>query len=660
MRTRCLGLIVVLSALLTLSAPDAWGAESAATVTGRKMGDWSLKDVRGKTWTADDFKDAPVLVCAFWGVECPLAQLYAPELQQIADDYQGRGVRVILLDSNRHDSLTELAAFGRRHQLSMPLLKDLNNTLADRLGATRTPEVFVCDADRTVRYHGRVDDQHNVGGYSRPAHTRADLRLAIDDLLAGREVAVKSAPAVGCIIGKVRTPQPQATVTYAEHVAPILQAHCVECHRDGEIGPFALTDYEETAGWAAMIAEVTREQRMPPWHADPAHGSFINENRLTKAEIDVLQEWSLAGAPAGDLSRIPPQAKFTTGWQLPREPDLVVAMSDKPYAVPAEGTVRYQYFSVDPGLTEDKWITGVEVIPGNRAIVHHIIVFAAPGGKVSDDDGQMLSAYVPGLRLSPLPEGYAKRIPAGSKFIFQLHYTPNGTAQTDLSKVGLIFTDASKVTHEVRTASTRSRNFEILPGKADQAFASKPVTAPVDLQLLSLSPHMHLRGQSFRYELTTPDGTTSTLLDVPHYDFNWQTTYRLTKPVHIAKGSQLTAFAQFDNSTANLANPDPAQTVKWGDQSWDEMLIGYFDIAIPREAGPSPNVAKEMRREAASGDVAAGLIKRLDKNGDGQLQRGEITGRPQLEAAFDKVDEDGNDVVTVEELTKNLPRLRNR
>ncbi|OYW14498.1 MAG: redoxin, partial [Planctomycetales bacterium 12-60-4] len=201
----------------------------------------------------------------------------------------------------------------------------------------------------------------------------------------------------------------------------MLQAHCVECHRPGEIGPFSLTDYEESAGWAAMMAEVTREHRMPPWHADPQFGEFVNANSLTDEEVQLFQDWSLAGAPAGDLSKVPPPREFTTGWQLPREPDLVVAMAPQPFKVPAEGEVRYQYFSVDPGLTEDKWINAAEVVPGNRAVVHHVIVFAAPGGKVKDDDGQMITAYVPGLRVMPLPKGYAKRIPAGSQFIFQLH-----------------------------------------------------------------------------------------------------------------------------------------------------------------------------------------------------------------------------------------------
>ncbi|MDP1798523.1 MAG: redoxin domain-containing protein [Planctomycetaceae bacterium] len=648
------GMRVVVAVLFSVAAATA--AEAKRPVLGRTVGEFAAKDTLGKDWSSADLASSKVMVIAVLGTECPLAQLYAPRLQTLADEYESKGVAFIGVAPNRQDSITELSAYVRRQGLKFPLLKDLNNVIADQLGAERTPEVFVLDAQRVVRYHGRIDDQYAVGGRNKPTPTQQELKAAIDDVLADRAVAVPSTPAMGCLIGRVRTPTVDAAVTYTTHIAKILNDRCVECHRPGEIAPFSLTEYDEVAGWADMIAEVTQERRMPPWHADPKFGHFMNENRLTDDELATIQAWVKAGAPQGDPAAKPPQPTFTTGWQLPREPDLVVAMRDKPFAVKSTGEVRYQYFMADPGLTEDKWIAGAEVIPGNRAVVHHVIVFAAKDGKVLDEDRQFLCAYVPGLRVKPYRSNMAKRVPAGAKLIFQLHYTPIGTPQEDLTKVGLIFANDSDVKYEVQTVSTRSRSFTIEPYKADQKFSSPALSTPVDVLMLSLSPHMHLRGQSFRYEMTWPSGKTETLLDVPHYDFNWQTAYMLSEPMIIPAGSKLKAFASFDNSTKNLANPDPSATVKWGDQSWEEMLIGYCDIAIERGLVAGKKVQVNSARDEIARTIAGPMFKRLDKNSDGKIERSEVEGR--LLDSFNKIDGDKNGIVTLEELETGLPQLR--
>ncbi|HET6422291.1 MAG TPA: redoxin domain-containing protein [Planctomycetaceae bacterium] len=625
-------------------------------VLGRTVKEFEAKDTLGTEWTAESFAQSKVLVIAVLGTECPLAQLYAPRLQALADDYADKGVAFVGIAPNRQDSIAELTAYVRRQELKFPLLKDLNNVIADALGAERTPEVFVLDAHRVVRYHGRVDDQYAVGGRNKPAPTQQELKNAIDDLLADRAVALPSTPAMGCLIGRVRTPVADASVTYTGHVAKILNERCVECHRPGEIGPFSLTEYDEVVGWADMIAEVTRERRMPPWHADPQFGHFINERRLTDDELATIQAWVKAGAPEGDPQAKPSLPTFTTGWQLPKEPDMVVAMRDKPFSVPATGEVRYQYFMADPQLTEDKWVIGAEVIPGNRSVVHHVIVFAASkDGKVKDEDRQFLCAYVPGLRIGTYPKGMAKKLPAGSKLIFQVHYTPIGTEKEDLTKVGLLFGNDDEITHEVQTVSTMSRNFKIEPFKADQKFWTRPLTTPADVLMLSMSPHMHLRGQSFRYEMTWPNGQTETLLNVPHYDFNWQTAYALSEPMIVPAGSKLAAYASFDNSSRNLANPDPSATVKWGDQSWEEMLIGYCDIAIERGVTSGKTPANTPREEVVKA-VAGPLFRRLDRNSDGKLERDEVEER--LRESFDKVDTDKDGIVTPAELEVGLPKLR--
>ncbi len=262
-------------------------------------------------------------------------------------------------------------------------------------------------------------------------------------------------------------------------------------------------------------------------------------------------------------------------------------MADRPFRVPATGTVEYQYFEVDPGFTRDRWVSAAECRPGNRAVIHHIIVGIRGAGEFGENvhgelQSDWIAATAPGSPPMLLPDGYAKCVPAGSKLVFQLHYTPNGTATTDLSSVGLKFADADAVTHEVVTLKAINQEFRIPPGAGNH-----PVTARLrldrDAELLSLFPHMHLRGTAFRYTALFPDGTAEILLDVPRYDFNWQNAYLLDEPRPLPAGTRFRCVAHFDNSEANLANPDPSQTVRWGDQTWEEMMIGYVNVAVRKE-----------------------------------------------------------------------------
>ena len=559
------------------------GQETAGRETAGRLRQLDLRDYRGKHWGLEDFEDASLLVVAFLGTECPLAKLYAVRLREMAETYAGRGVRVVAVMSNRQDSLEEIAAFARRQELGFPLLKDAGNRLADDLDARRTPEIFVFDAHRRLRYRGRVDDQYGIG-YVRDSPQREDLREALDELLAGREVTVARTEGVGCLIGRQRAEDEDFEITYGGQVAEILTRRCVECHRDGELAPFALTDYHEVAGWADMIAETVADGRMPPWHAAPGHVAFGNDRSLTAEEKAMLIRWADAGAPAGDLSDLPQPPEKVLGWQLPREPDLIVPVSPQPFDVPAEGAVRYQYFAIDPGFDQDVWVRSMELLPGNRKVVHHILVFARPKGARGGLDGArgFLAGYVPGARLEPWPQGYAKKIEAGSQLIFQVHYTPVGTPQQDHSQFGLVFVDEEDVTHEVVTTSALQTRFAIPPGEPEHEVYARGPDFPEGAELLGMSPHMHVRGKAFRYELRKPSGEAEVLLDIPDYDFNWQTTYRLADPMPIEAGSRMLCRAVYDNSEENLHNPDPTQTVRWGDQTRDEMMIGYYHYAVPR------------------------------------------------------------------------------
>ena len=291
--------------------------------------------------------------------------------------------------------------------------------------------------------------------------------------------------------------------------------------------------------------------------------------------------------------------------------------------MPATGEVKYQYFLVDPEFKEDKWVTAAQIIPGNRSVVHHILVFARPKGSRGDLGGErgFLFGYVPGSVAQPYPAGAAKRIPAGSQLVFQVHYTPIGTAQTDQSKLGLVFIDPAQVQREVKTTSAVQPRLNIPPGDSNYSVSAMlPETLP-DCELLGMAPHMHLRGKSFKYTLVSADKSRQVLLDIPHYDFNWQTAYRVAEPLKIAAGARIFCDAAFDNSAKNLNNPDPTAHVRWGDQTTDEMMIGYFDILVPKGAdGPKADREAE-RRVLLSRILRDGVVKKLDANADGRLER---------------------------------------
>jgi len=576
---------------------DAIAAD--APVIGRQIADFKLRDHWGKEHQLSQLGDRKAVVVVFLGTECPLARLYAPRLAELAKEYEPRGVAFLGVDSNQQDSIQELATFARVNALSFPLLKDVGNEVADQFGALRTPEVFVLDGQRTVRYWGRIDDQYGFQtgvGFQRPEPSRRDLAVAIDELLAGEPVSQPVTTAMGCHIGRIRLAKADSSVTYSNQIARILQNRCVECHRPGEVAPFALQQYDDVVGWGEMIREVVHEGRMPPWSASAESGPFVNDPQLTDEEKQLIDQWVENGCPQGSISDLPEPRQFIDGWNIP-QPDQVVHMSAKPFNVPAEGVVEYQYFEADPRWTEDKWVKSAEARPGNRSVVHHIIVFIKPpGGRSRVALGpqgfgptDLLAGFAPGSLPLHAYSGMARHVPAGSKLVFQMHYTPNGQAQQDRSYLGLIFADEKDVTHDVRSGFAANLAFKIPAGASNHQVTSSRKFRR-DTLLLSMMPHMHLRGKSFHYEAIYPDGRRETLLDVPRYDFNWQLSYVFPEPKLLPKGTELHCTAHFDNSAANLANPDPTKTVTWGDQTWEEMMIGWF---ISADAEPIQSVADE-------------------------------------------------------------------
>ena len=344
-----------------------------------------------------------------------------------------------------------------------------------------------------------------------------------------------------------------------------------------------LLTYDDVSSWAQMIQEVVADNRMPPWHADPKHGKFKNDRRLPDDDRTKLLAWIDAGCPKGDDKELPTAKKFVEGWSI-GQPDAVFTMA-KPFTVPAKAPkagVRYQHFFVPTNFTEDKWVQAVEAKPGNHAVVHHIIVYVAVNGKLVKDPGDgvgggMLVPYAPGDLGAVFPLGTAKKIPKGAILVFQMHYTPNGTEQTDQSCVGMIFAKEPPKA-ESRTRGIAQQAF-LIPAKADNHKVTSQTEFKKDAVLYSLFPHMHLRGKSFEFEVVYPDGKRNVLLNVPRYDFGWQSNYILEKPLNLPAGTKIECTAHFDNSAKNPNNPDPSRIVFWGEQTWQEMMIGFVEYS---------------------------------------------------------------------------------
>ena len=392
----------------------------------------------------------------------------------------------------------------------------------------------------------------------------------------------------------------KAAPTYYRDVVPILQKHCEVCHRAGEIGPMPLSTYEQVRPVARAIGDAVRRKTMPPWFADSQFGSFANDPSLTPREITIIESWAAANAPAGSPAEAPPARRWAKGWMIP-QPDLIVPMR-KPVAIPAHGDVEYTYEIVPTGFTEGKWVQMSEIRPTSPENVHHAVVYIRPPGStwlrsapigvpftasdMTDEQDRhdthmttadILLVYAPGSSPDNWPAGMAKFIPAGSDLVFQMHYTTHGHASSDRTSIGIIFAKSTPK-QRVLTLQLTNDRFVIPPG-VDDYRVEVHGSIPNDALLLSFFPHMHLRGKQFDYNILRPGETAETLLRV-HYNFYWQLSYRLAEPLPLKAGTILQAVALFDNSKKNPHNPDPDAAVYWGDQTYDEMMVGFFDVAV--------------------------------------------------------------------------------
>lgn len=391
-----------------------------------------------------------------------------------------------------------------------------------------------------------------------------------------------------------------AAPTFTRDVLPILRRNCQECHRPGEIGPMPLLTYEQTRPWAVSIKSSVVQRKMPPWFADPHYGKFSNDRSLSRRDIDTIVAWVNGGAPKGDPNDAGKEITFTAGWGIP-PPDVVIQLP-QPYEIPAKGTIEYLHWVVPTNFTTDKWVQFAEARPTDRAHVHHIIAFVRepgsnwlkdakpgipfipekpqdPNANVSDLPSDFLVGYAPGQPPERFEPGQAKLVKAGSDIILQVHYTTDGKASQDQSRVGLVFAKEPPP-NRAMTFSATNGTFKIPAGDPNYKVEAE-FTLGTDVILHGLHPHMHARGKDFLYRVRYPDGRTETLLNVPNYSFAWQLWYNLEKPIALPKGTKILCTAHFDNSVNNRFNPDPLKEVGWGDQSWDEMMVGFFNLVFP-------------------------------------------------------------------------------
>jgi mono/diheme cytochrome c family protein len=422
--------------------------------------------------------------------------------------------------------------------------------------------------------------------------SRSPKRFA--GVLAATALAALSFAVLGGNRAASEEAKPKAKVTYGKEVSRIIQDNCQVCHHPGTAAPFSLMTYDDVTKWADSIKEAVTDKRMPPWYADPHFGKFSNDRRLKPADLDALVSWLDTGMERGNQADLPPERTYAEGWTIGK-PDVVFKLPEE-QSIPANGVVDYQYFITPTNFKEDTWIQAAEARPGNRGVVHHIIVsFRDPknkeraGGRNGLGEGFIVGT-APGDMPLLLPPGVARKIPAGADLIWQLHYTPNGKAAKDLSQLGLIlYKGKEPPKYNSQTVSVMNGRFAIPPGDGNYKVEAD-WTIPRDALVLSFVPHMHLRGKDFNYQVTYPDGKSETLLSVPKYDFNWQLTYREATPKHLPKGSTIHCTAHFDNSKANKANPDSTKEVTWGDQTFEEMMIGFVDYMWEQ---PEPEAIRE-------------------------------------------------------------------
>lgn len=592
--------------LLFGSRASAAPGRAKAVKIGTQAINADFRDLDGMRHTVKQANSLPA-VYLFLSTTCPVGNAYTPRIQALVKTYRERGVHFVGVYPSHLENEKQIARHAQERKYDFPLVKD-DGTLASVLGATTIPEVVVVDKSGTLRYRGRIDDNKDAAKVA-----SRDLKSALDAVLSGKSIARAETSAFGCniVTGLPRSSAKLAKVTYTRDVAPILQKNCQVCHRAGEVAPFGLENYKEAATFAKLIKTYTANRKMPPWKADSS-GEFHDERRLTQAEIKTIAAWVDAGAPEGNPKDLPMPPKFGSGWQN-GQPDQIVEMPVD-YDVPAEGNDIYRCFVVPNENKEDRWVSTVEVMPGNRAVVHHVLIYLDKGGNARKLDAADpgpgytnptpgnfpgflpvggLGGWAPGNQPFVLPPGIGMFLPKDTDIVIEVHYHMNGKPEKDRTKFGIHYSKVP-VEKRIRSLVGVDTTFQIPAGNPDYVVKTKQLadlssfkfgkTVQDDITVRGITPHMHLIGRKMKVTAIFPDKTEKVLVNVPDWDFNWQITYNFKAPVRLPKGTEILVEARYDNSANNPNNPNkPPKLVGYGEQSTNEMCVAFLSYTLDSE-----------------------------------------------------------------------------
>ena len=603
----CVPRVMLLAGLVVLAGGRA-GAEGKPSVErlGEKIQSVTFKHDAGKAVRLKDLTGTKAVVVVFLSFECPVSTASCPALARLAKAYAGRGIAFVGVCTNQDEDAAQAARHGRDFGLPFPVFMDRRLAAARAFKAAVTPEAFVLDGKFVVRYRGRIDNGYAARLKKNRQTTRHDLQAALDELLAGKPVSEPATRAVGCPIERA-TEAAGGKVTFYRDVLPVLQNRCQTCHRPGEVGPFSLMTYHQAVNWSDDIKEYTRSRQMPPWK--PVEGpAFHNDRRLSEREIATLAAWVDGGTPKGDPTEAPAPRRFVPGWQFGK-PDLVLTV-DKDFQIGASGRDLFRCFVLPTNLPEDKYVTAVEVRPGNPRVVHHALLFldtsgqgrqlqqaeqqrkgdpaaadVGPGYSVAMGVGFAprggLGGWAPGQMPRHLPEGTAYHLPRGADVVVQLHYHRDGRVEKDRTRVGLYFAKAP-VSRHFQSVVIPGRFFAIPVGTAPYRVTGSTWVRQ-DCDVHSVMPHMHMLGREIKVTMVPPSGPARTLVAIKDWDYNWQETYWFEHAIAVKAGTRFDIEARYDNSAKNPNNPNsPPRTVFFGEQTTNEMCFGFLGAASAR------------------------------------------------------------------------------